>query len=463
MNTIPEELSAAIHSTTQAININWILLTAFLVMFMQTGFAMLETGFCRAKNAAHTFFMNFTVYFLGIIGFWIAGFALQMGGAALTATGGLGTLAPLNGLFSINFMGHSLGFFGTKGFLLGNEFIDAGVLALFVHHMVFLDTAMTIPTGAMAERWKSINFLFYCMLMSVLVYPIYANWVWGGGWLSQLGSAFGLGHGSVDFAGSSVVHVLGGSAALAGAWVLGPRLGKYDRNGRAVPMPGHNIPMAIIGMFILGFGWFGFNASSTLSGSDPRVSLVVVNTMLASASGAIASMFYLYFKIEKFDPGMTANGFLAGLVSITASCAFVSPMVAFLVGGVGGILVCVISSFLEHALKIDDPVGAIAVHLGCGAWGMLAVGLFANGSYGEGTNGVPGAVRGLFYGDAGQLGAQIIGIIVCFAWAFGVCWTFFKVTDMIWGIRVNVEVEVKGLDTTECGTQAYADFVVRRT
>jgi Amt family ammonium transporter len=454
------EMGAALGHNIVATNINWVLLTAFLVMFMQAGFAMLESGFCRAKNAAHMFFMNFSVYFLGIIGYWISGFALQMGGAA--GQGAIGGLAPLNGEFSLNLFGHSLGLFGTKGFLLGPAVYDVGVFALFVHHMVFLDTAATIPTGAMAERWKSINFIFYCLLMSMFVYPIFGNWVWGGGWLSQLGSAFGLGHGHLDFAGSSAVHLLGGVAALAGAMVLGPRIGKYDKNGRAVPIPGHHLPMAIIGSFILGFGWFGFNTSNTLSGNDLRVSVVVVNTMLASASGALAAMFYLYFKIGKFDPGMTANGFLAGLVSITASCAYVAPWAAFVIGSLAGVLVCVASSFLENVIKIDDPVGAIAVHAFCGAWGIIALGLFADGSYGEGVNHVAGTVRGLFYGDAGQFGAEIIGLISCVLWSFGCCWGFFKLTDKLFGIRVSPEIEMVGLDIPECGGLAYPDFFVKR-
>lgn len=454
------DIATALGHNIIATNINWVLITAFLVMFMQAGFAMLECGFCRAKNAAHMFFMNFSVYFLGILGYWICGFALQMGGAA--GIGALGGLAPLNGEFSVSLFGHSFGIFGTRGFLLGPEVYDVGVFALFVHHMVFLDTAATITTGAMAERWKSINFIFFTLLMSMFIYPIFGNWVWGGGWLSQLGSAFGLGHGHVDFAGSSVVHVLGGSAALAGAMVIGPRIGKYDKNGRAVPIPGHHLPMAIIGSFILGFGWFGFNASSTLSGNDLRISVVVVNTMLGSAAGALAAMFYLYFKIGKFDPGMTANGFLAGLVGITASCAFVAPWAAFVIGGMAGILVCVASSFLENVIKIDDPVGAIAVHAFCGAWGVIALGLFADGSYGEGTNGVAGTVRGLFYGDARQFGAELIGLITCIAWSFSCSWIFFKLTDKLFGIRVAPEVEISGLDIPECGGLAYPDFFIKR-
>lgn len=432
-----------------SVGLHWMLLTAFLVMFMQAGFAMLETGFCRAKNASHVFFMNFGVYFLGVLGFWAAGYALQMGG--------VGDATEL----SVVLAGHRFGLMGLHGFLLGPEALSAGALALFVHHMVFLDTAMTIPTGAMAERWKTINFLFYCAVMSMLVYPVFAHWVWGGGWLARLGTDFGLGHGCLDFAGSGVVHLVGGTAALAGAAVLGPRIGKYDASGRAAPIPGHDIPMAIVGIFILGFGWFGFNTSGAVSGTDPRVALVAANTMLASSAGAAAAMLYTYFKIEKFELSMTANGFLAGLVAITAPCAFVQPWAAVVIGALGGLLACLANSVLDHLLRIDDPVGAVSVHLAAGAWGFLALGLFADGSYGDGLNGVAGGVRGLFYGDPGQMGAQTIGALACVAWSFGVCWSFFKLCDLVWGIRVAPEVELQGLDLKECGGSAYPDFSVR--
>jgi Amt family ammonium transporter len=370
----------------------------------------------------------------------------------------MGGAGAAGGEFGVTLAGHYFGLAGTHGFLLGPGAATAATLALFLRHMVFLDTAMTIPTGAMAERWRTVNFLFYCFWMSLLVYPLFAHWLWGGGWLATLGQSFSLGHGCVDFAGSGVVHLIGGSAALAGAWVLGPRIGKYDDNGLSVPIPGHNLPMAIIGIFILGFGWFGFN---TAGAAGTSVALVAVNTMLASAAGASGAMFYTYFKIDKFEPSMTANGFLAGLVSITASCAFVQPWAAVLVGGLAGLLTCVANSVVEHLMHIDDPVGAIAVHAVCGAWGLLALGLFADGSAGDGLNGVAGGVRGLFYGDASQLGAQAIGALACVTWAFGMNWAFFKVSDKIWGIRVHPNVELQGLDIGECGSDAYPGAAVR--
>src|SRR5438105_1975541 len=303
--TLNEVMAAAGHSKI-AINIVWTLMTGFLVMFMQAGFALVETGFCRAKNAAHTMAMNFMIYPIGMMGYWICGFALQMGGVGGVAV--LGGTPPLNSEFVVTLLGHPFGLFGTKGFFLGPDVYDVGVFALFLFQMVFMDTTCTIPTGAMAERWKWSSFLVYGFFISMFTYPLFANWVWGGGWLSQLGANFGLGHGHVDFAGSSVVHMVGGVAALAGAMVLGPRIGKYTKDGEAIAIPGHHIPMAIIGTFILAFGWFGFNPGSTLAGSDLRISVIAVNTMLASASGAIFAMCYMWLKYGKPDPSMMVNG-----------------------------------------------------------------------------------------------------------------------------------------------------------
>src|SRR5256885_1339486 len=253
--------------------------------------------------------------------------------------------------------------------------------------------------------------------LSMFSYPNFVSWVWGGGWLSQLGKNFGLGHGHVDFAGSSVVHMVGGVTALAGAMVLGPRIGKYNKDGSANPIPGHNIPMGVLGCFILAFGWFGFNPGSTLAGSDLRIAVVAVNTMLASASGAIFAMFYMWIKYGKPDPSMMVNGMLAGLVAITAPCAFVSAFWAFFIGAVSGVLVCWAAVFIETVWQIDDPVGAIAVHGFNGAWGVLSLGLFSDGTYGEGFNGVEGTVRGLFYGGGGLVvdgvnaASHVLGVV----------------------------------------------------
>jgi Amt family ammonium transporter len=456
-----EEVATDAGHTKIALNFVWTLVAGFLVMFMQAGFALVETGFCRAKNAGHTFYMNFVVYFLGLTGFYLTGFALMMGGAAGVTS--LGGAACLDSAYVVTLFGKPFQLFGTKGFFMGKSVYDVGAFTLFLFQMIFMDTAVTIPTGALAERWKTTNFVFFSFFMSMLVYPVYGNWVWGGGWLAKLGVNFGLGHGHVDFAGSSVVHMVGGVAALAGCIVLGPRLGKYDKNGKAVSMPGHDLPMAILGTMVLAFGWFGFNAGSSLAGGDLRIAVAAVNTMLASAGAGMSSMLFMYARTGKFDPGMTVNGFLAGLVAITAPCAFVTAPVAFwIVGGISGILVCVSCMFVENTLKIDDPVGAISVHGVNGAFGVLSLGLFADGSYGDGWNGVAGTVKGLFYGDASQFKAQCIGVAANFVWVFTTFFIFFKVCDMIWGIRVSKETEMEGLDIPETGAYAYPEFQLHK-
>jgi len=332
---------------------------------------------------------------------------------------------------------------------------DPANLAMFLFATMFMDTAATIPTGAMAERWKFSAFLVYGLFMSAFLYPLYGNWVWGGGWLSSLGASFGLGHGHVDFAGSSVVHMTGGVAALAGALVLGPRLGKFRADGSIGVLAGHNLPMAVLGTLLLAFGWFGFNTGSTLSAADGRIALVAVNTFLASSSGAVAALLYVWITLRKPDLAMACNGMLGGLVSITAPCAFVSPAAAVLIGVVAGVLVVFTVSFLERRARVDDPVGAISVHGACGAWGALAVGLFADGSYGEGWNGVAGPVRGLLFGDPGQLFAQLVGVVTNLVFVFGLAFAFFHLVERIMGNRVPAEVEQAGLDMMEMGSDAY--------
>jgi Amt family ammonium transporter len=453
--TLVEIAETAGHNKV-AINMMWTLLTGFLVMFMQAGFALAESGFTRAKNVGHTMMMNFMVYAIGMTGYWIMGFALHMGGlGALSTLGGTGVL---DSEFTISLFGKDFGLFGMKGFFLAGSTYDVAVFSLFLFQMVFMDTAATIPTGAMAERWKFSSFVIYGFFISMISYPLFANWVWGGGWLSQLGKNFGLGHGHVDFAGSSVVHMVGGVTALAGAMVLGPRIGKYNKDGSANAIPGHNIPMAALGCFILAFGWFGFNPGSTLAGTDLRIAVVAVNTMLASASGAIVAMLYMWNVYGKPDPSMMINGMLAGLVAITAPCAFVSSFWAFVIGAVAGLLVCWSVFYVERTLKVDDPVGAISVHGTCGAWGVLSLGLFSDGTYGDGFNGVDGTVRGLFYGGASQLVAQVIGTLTCFVFIFVASWVFFKVMDAVLGMRVSAEVELEGLDVPEMGGHGYPEI-----
>ncbi len=443
-----------------SINMVWTLVCGFLVMFMQAGFAMAETGFTRAKNAGHTMAMNFMVYGLGLLGYWICGFALQMGGVGGIAT--LGGAKALSSEFTVHLFGKDFGLFGTTGFFLGEKVYDASIFALFLFQMVFMDTTATIPTGSMAERWNMKSFFIYGLFVSGIIYPLYANWVWGGGWLSQLGNMFGLGHGHVDFAGSSVVHLTGGVCALAGAIVLGPRIGKFNKDGSPNPIPGHHIPMAVVGCFILAFGWFGFNAGSTLAGTDLRIAVVATNTMLAGAGGAVSSWVYMWIRYGKPDISMSANGLLAGLVAITAPCAFVTAPVAVLIGVIGGIL-CVLSVFfVERVLKVDDPVGAVSVHGANGAWGVLALGLFADGKYGDGFNGVKGCVTGLFYGDSGQFVAQCIGTLTNIVYVFVISYVFFKVLDAVVGLRVPRDQELEGLDQHEVAVTAYPDFNLRQ-
>lgn len=435
-------------------NYTWIMIAAFMVFFFQCGFAMVETGFCRGKNAAHTMTMNFMVFLVGAIGYFLTGFAFQMGGSGGAIGLGSGG-AALDSSLSIPGLG---GIIGLKGFMLsGLGIYDPGIYALFFFQMVFMDTTVTIPTGSMAERVKYSAYVIISFFISMFLYPLFANWVWGCGWLSQLGANFGLGHGVVDFAGSAVVHSMGGMIALSGAIVIGPRIGKFKKDGTTRAFPGHNIPMAIIGTIILFFCWFSFNASSTLNASDLRLAVVATNTMIAGAIGGLAAMFYMWIRFGKPDPSMTANGCLAGLVAITAPCAFVNASTAFVIGLISGILVCVAVPFIENKCKIDDPVGAISVHCVNGVWGVIALGLFADGSYGGGLNGVEGNVTGLFYGDSGQFIAQLIAVGVLIIWGFGVSYVFFKGLDKVWGLRVSPEAELEGLDIPEMGVLAYPD------
>ena len=449
-----EEVAAQVGKNKVGANMMWVLLTGFIVMFMQAGFAMVETGFTRAKNVAHTMAMNFMIYPLGMLGFYICGFALMFGGFG--ALGTLGGYDGLNSEFTISLFGKDFGLFGTTGFFLAGHY-DVAVFALFLFQMVFMDTTATIPTGSMAERWKYSSFMIYAVLVGGVIYPIYGNWVWGYGWLAMLGKNFGLGHGHVDFAGSSVVHMTGGVLALVGAIMIGPRIGKYNKNGSPNAILGHNIPMAIIGTFILAFGWFGFNPGSTLAGTDLRIAVVAVNTMLASMTGAITATIWMWkVRGNKPDPSMMCNGLLAGLVAITAPCAFVTSQAACLIGIIAGVLVVEAVLFIDAKLRVDDPVGAVAVHGVNGLWGCLALGLFADGSYGDGWNGVAGPVTGLFYGDASQFYAQLIGVTANIVYVSIIGYLAFKVAGLLGGgLRVPAADEVMGLDIPEMGVPGY--------
>ena len=502
-----DELIANVAHNKIAINLVWTLVTGFLVMFMQAGFALVETGLCRAKNAAHVMATNFMIYGLGMLGFWICGFAFMFGNywngpvpIGWQPTLGQG-LALLNQGWTVTIGGHPFGLLGLKGFFLSPTVFDTAVMCLFLFQMVFMDTTATIPTGGMAERWNFKHFIVYGLWVGMLPYAIYGNWVWGGGWLAQLGQNFAFGHGAVDFAGSGVVHLTGGVICLAGAWAIGPRLGKYDKNGKPRPMPGHDVPMVMLGTFILAFGWFGFNPGSTLAGTDGRIAVVAVNTMLAGAAASFGTLITMYLVTGKPDPTMLCNGLLAGLVAITAPCAFVNPMGAVIIGFIAGIIV-VFSVFFWEKRGIDDCVGAISVHGVNGLWGVLSVGIFANGSYGAGWGGVhklfkdgawtiinndatPATLKkfaemtgtgagggwtdvgvtgilGKLFGapasDASQLMAQSIDGLVCIVFVFLFSMLFFKVSNVFVKIRSTREDELAGLDVPEMGVEAYPDF-----
>ncbi|MEY2474377.1 MAG: ammonium transporter, Amt family [Actinomycetota bacterium] len=437
---------------TLAINMVWLMVGGVLVLFMQAGFALVETGFTQAKNASHTMMMNLVIFALGVMGWYICGYAFMFGSTAQSVIG-LHALGTSWHVGHWNLLAHS-------GFFLGGNAYDVSVLGFFFFQLVFMDATATIPTGAMAERWKFSSFCVWGLFASMILYPVYGNWVWGGGWLSQLG-VLGpkLGHGAVDFAGSGVVHAMGGVAAFWGAKILGPRIGKFDRDGKPRAIPGHHIPMAMLGTFVLLVGWMGFNGASTFAGSDLRFTVVIVNTILASATGCLACMFVMWRVFGKPDPSMTANGLLAGLVAITAPCAFVAPWAACVIGAVAGLLVVGVVVFVERVLKIDDPVGAVAVHGANGLWGLLAVGLFADGTYGNGLNGVDGFVKGLFYGDAGQLGAQLVNMITLIVWCSVASVVFFTILKNTVGMRSKEEHEIAGLDLPEMGALAYPDFL----
>jgi Amt family ammonium transporter len=410
--------------TAVALDFIWLLVAAFLVFLMQAGFAAVEAGFCRAKNTTNLMMKNIMDMAMGSLAYFAVGWAIMYG-------------ADLSG------------FIGTDQWFLIGEAYDVTVYRDFMFQVVFAATAATIVSGAVAERLKFGSYLVYSIVLTALIYPIYGHWVWGGGWLANL--PFGDGH--VDFAGSGVVHAVGGFVGLAGAMVLGPRFGKYDKDGKPRAIPGHSIALAAIGMLILWFGWFGFNSGSTLSGNDLRMATIAVNTNMAAAAGAVVALLITKFKTGIWDVGMGINGALAGLVAITAPCAFVEGYAAIVIGAIGGAIV-VGSVYALENMGIDDPVGAVSVHGVTGIWGLIAVGLFADGSY------TAWPVTGLFYGGGtGQLIAQLIGAVTVFAWAFGTGYVVFKVMDLVAGIRISPEEEIAGLDVMEHGSAAYPNFL----
>lgn len=450
-------------------NLLWVVLGAVLVIFMQAGFALVETGFCRAKHASHVVSTNFAIFGLGFVGYYLLGYGLMFGGYSLPLIGF--DKAPGGALIGSD---HWI-FLWKGGFALtdmvGPGGAGAAALGFFLYMVAFMDTVATIPTGAMAERWKWNAFVGWGLFCGAIYYPLFGAWTWGGGWLSQLGNSLHLGYGYVDFAGSGVVHAVGGVAGLAGAIVLGPRIGKYNKDGSPNSIPGHHIPMAMLGTFILLFGWFGFNAASTFAATDVQFATVAANTAIAAAFGACAAMFWMMRTTGKPDPGMMVNGMLAGLVAITAPCAFVDPWAAAVIGLIAGVLVILAAGFIEKR-GVDDPVGAIAVHGVCGSFGVLAVGLFANGTYGAGWNVTTEGkmfdsgkgVIGIFGGDVslglGQLGAQALGVLTIWTVIFGVAFAFFKIQNAVMkgGIRPSAEMEIAGMDLPEMGALAYPEF-----
>lgn len=398
------------------LNFVWTLLAAFLVFIMQAGFAMVETGFTRAKNAVNIMMKNTMDFAVGALAYWAIGFGLMFGAT-------------------------KTGWFGTTDFFLSGATGEGGPwnLAFWMFQVVFAATAATIISGAVAERTKFSAYIIYSVVVSLVIYPIFGKWAWGGlfhgadgkGWLEAMGF--------IDFAGSSVVHSIGGWLSLAGAIVVGPRIGKFDKDGRVRPIPGHNFPLAFLGLFLLWFGWYGFNPGSTTAGT-PQTAGIAVTTTLAASAGATAAMLYTWIRFKKPDAGMVVNGALAGLVAITAGCANVTATSAVIIGAIGGVLV-VLSVMFFDAIKVDDPVGAVSVHGVNGAWGTLAAGLFNASGF-----------------SWSQVGVQLAGIGTAFVFAFGSGLVLFKLIDLVVGMRVTPEEEVGGLDLFEHGASAYPDF-----
>ena len=408
----------------------WVLVAAFLVFFMQAGFAMVESGFTRAKNAVNILMKNLMDFSMGSIAYWAIGFAIMFG-AGNAFMGTSGWFVPSETL--------EAGAAASSSIFSALEWSSVPTYAAWLFQLVFAATAATIVSGAMAERTQFKSYLIYSVFITGIIYPIVGHWVWGGGWLSSLGMS--------DFAGSTVVHSTGGWLALTGAIVLGPRLGKYDGEGKPRPIAGHNLPLAALGVFILWLGWFGFNPGSQMGADALDIAKIAVTTNIAAAAGAITAMITAWFMLGKPDAGMSLNGALAGLVTITAGCASVSPTSAAIMGAIGGIVV-VLSVLLIENLRIDDPVGAISVHGTCGALGTLLLGLFDSSS-------------GVFFGGGfSLLWAQFVGVIAVLVWCLVTGFILFYGIKAITGLRVTEEEEQVGLDLEEHGASAYPDFNV---
>jgi ammonium transporter, Amt family len=397
-----DAFSSSLASPTQSSTAAWQLLAGALIWLMPAGQAMLAAGLTRAKNASHTTFMTFFGCAIAVVAFWAGGFAVVHGGS---------------------------------GFFLSHSDANSGNFSSFFWQASTVGVAVSIPVGALAERWSLKNFYVSALFVSLVLFPFFACWTWGGGWLARLGF--------VDVAGSGVVHALGGLFALAGALILGPRIGRYNRNGGVIPIPAHNIPLTLLGSFLLIVGWLGFN----MVGAPESAATIAAVTILAGASGGITAATFMIMTTRKPDPTITINGLLAGLVASSAGAAYVSPVAAVIISIIASLLACVSVQVLDK-WRIDDPVGAISVHGVGGLWGLLAVGIFANGD----------SVNGCLHGGWGQLGSQILGALVLVLWAGGVSWIFLKTLDWFIPMRVPPEVELEGLDISETGLIAYPDF-----
>lgn len=417
----------------RAIDTVWLLIASFLVFFMNAGFAMVEGGFTRAKNAGNIMMKNLMTFVVSTLGFWAIGFGIMFGR-------------------------DRLGLFGSSGFFLstGDPRTPDGLwqYAYWMFQVVFAGTAATIVSGAMAERTKFASYLVYCFIISTLIYPVIGHWIWGGGWLGK--------RGMIDFAGSTVVHTVGGGTALLGASILGARDGKYLKiNGKTAvkAIPGHNIPLATLGVFILWFGWFGFNGGSTISGRNLSIGTIVVVTNLGAAAGGVGAMITAWILFKKPDTSMTLNGVLAGLVSVTAPAAVISPTGAVIIGFIGGILVVFAVEFFDKVCLVDDPAGAISVHMISGIFGTLSVGLFAEAPYAEASG--FGPINGLFFGGGwNQLGVQALGSLSTLLWVSITSFILFTLIRVTIGLRVSPEEELRGLDIGEHGMEAYSGFQI---
>ena len=410
------------------VNMAWTLITGFLVWFMQLGFAFLGAGLIRSKNNVNYWTKSFMDFCIASIGFWAFGFALMFGGSRL-----------FPGLEEGN------SFIGFSGFFLSGTSYDVSTIMAWFFQMVFAATACTIVAGAVAERMKITAYLAYSFIIGAIVYPIFGKWVWGGGWLSTLTILDATG--ARDFAGSSVVHMVGGLAALVGAALVGPRIGKYNADGTPNNIKGHNLPYVVIGTFILFFGWFGFNPGSTLAATDLRISVIAVNTFLAGVAGAIVALYWVFVKTGKMDIIAGCNGSLVGLVAVTAPCAYIAPWAAVVVGATAVPVMFLFANLVEKKMKIDDAVGAVPVHLGGGIWGILMVGVFADGTY--------GGVQGLITGHSGQLLLQLVDIATAIAWVVPTMFLTFWILKKTMGLRASKKEELAGLDVPEHGIEAY--------